>query len=229
MRLFNLLASLAVFAALAGCVTQAQVRAKEMQAQARATLTAFNACGAEKRKSEDYAIVDRIILSDPDPRALQKMALDRLATPREKQAILSHSEAMFPCHQLAIEGFSKVHPLFVEVLARWEADKNAARLKLIRDEITVGQLNEWFNKTRPARKAEFIAIDRKIEEQLGAAHQYETQQRASAIDALQQWTFQQQLLYQNQHLINTLNRPPPPRSTVTDCRYVGSFVRCATH
>ncbi len=120
-----------------------------------------------------------------------------------------------------IEGIGKVHPVFVSLLAKWEAENAEMLLKVIKNQMTIGEWNTAHNRMLATRNREWAHIETQIVQQLETAHAYEIQQREAAASALQQWAYQQQLLQQNQQVINSLNRP-----TFVNCQYDGDFVQC---
>lgn len=210
---------------LAGCATQAQIQYQHMLTQSQNTQEAFTACQKGVQSTEIWARLNRVfIIEANDPNAIRKMGIDRNATEQEKADLLEYRTSMQPCRQRALEGFSKVHQLYVSMLASWFAENDEHLLKLVKDEITVGEANRISEKRRGQRVKEATGIDSQIVQQLQAAHQYEVQNRAAAAAALQQWSFQQQLLQQNQQLINSLQRP-----AMTNCQFTGNQMHCTTY
>lgn len=210
---------------LAGCATQAQMQYQHILTQHQYALEAVKACAKTVRGTEIWARLNTVfILEDNDPDAIRKMQIDRYANEQEKEDIVEYRRNFQPCRQLALEGFSKVHPLYVNMLASWFTENDEYLLKLIRNEITVGEDNRISEKRRGQRLKEETDIDSQIVQQLQAAHEYEVQNRAAAAAALQQWSFQQQLLLQNQQLINSLHG-----SAMTNCQFIGNQMRCTTY
>jgi hypothetical protein len=57
-------------------------------------------------------------------------------------------------------------------------------------------------------------------QELAASHQAELAQRQAAANAVSQWGYQQQMLWQNQQLIN--------RPVITNCDRWGSSITCTS-
>ena len=71
--------------------------------------------------------------------------------------------------------------------------------------------------------AKASTIGRAVVSGLQKSHDAEIAQRREAAAALSNWSYQQQVLLQNQQMINAINRP-----RMTTCQYVGAYLQCST-
>lgn len=210
---------------LSGCATQAQMQYQQMLTQSQHAQKVYVDCQKGAQGTETWARLNStFVLEANDTNAIRKMAIGRSATAEEKADLMEYRTKLQPCRQQALEGFGMVHPLYVSMLARWFSENDDLLLKLIKDEITVGEANRLSENKRSERIHEDMDASTQVAQQLQAAHQYELQNRAAAAAALQQWSFQQQLLQQNQQMINSLQRP-----AMTNCRFVGNQMYCTTY
>jgi hypothetical protein len=208
-----------------GCATQAQIQLQQMQQQTDEVDIRANACFQQARASDVGQRLLQILVGDEsDTPALQKALINRVASEREKNDLIDFRTMQQPCRTQIIEGFSKVHPLLVNVWAKIFAENDEMVLKILKGEITIGDANAWSLKMSPLRLQAFTEVSMQINQELRNAHAFELQQRAAAALSLQQWAYQEQLLQQHQQVINSLNRP-----TYTNCRFIGNNVNCTSY
>jgi hypothetical protein len=208
-----------------GCATRAQIQFQQIQQQAQETARISKACGEQAKASDVGKRLQRIlIMSENDPAALEKMMIDRVASEAERRDFIDYNNMIQPCRTQLIEGYSKVHPLFVNFWAKSFAENDEMGLKIVKGDITLGEANAWMNKITPLRRQAFFDAGREVDRQLQSAHVNELQHRAAAGAALQQWSYQQQLLQQNQQIIKTLNRP-----IQSNCYFIGNNVSCTSY
>lgn len=207
---------------LAGCATHAQRQYQELEKQFLVALASMNTCSQPLLQTPVFQrLRERFVIDINDPRTVQKSALRDYVTEQEAQDILELSVLRKPCHKVALEESSKVHPEYVASLARMFAEADGDLAKAINKELTVGDVNrrtlERFNRW----VAELQQIGRRIVSQMNQAHQYELIQRELAAQALLTLGYPQQLLYNQQQLINDARRP-----LTMNCRYIGNTVHC---
>ncbi len=216
---------LVLFMLTGGCATQAQRQFQQMQEQGVATFRIVSACKAQVDATDVGRRIKQIFIVDEnDPLAIEKMLINRISSESENKDIIDYRTMFQPCRTQAIEGFGKVHPLFVNLFAKWYSENDEMLLKIIKGEITVGDANAFTNKVSPLRTQAFTEADKEITQNLQNSHNFELQQRAAAAAALQQWSYQQQLLQQNQRIMNSLNRP-----TFSNCQLIGNNVSCTSY
>ena len=67
----------------------------------------------------------------------------------------------------------------------------------------------------------FLVAAQQIDGQLQNQHAHEVQQRQRAAAALQQWSYQQQVLANQRAAVNAMNAPK-----TINCQYVGNTAQC---
>lgn len=113
---------------------------------------------------------------------------------------------------------------YVAYLSKWYAKADENTLAFIQNKIAIGEYNTIEHKDIAVRREKLNEGVANINQQLNQSHSYQLSQRQAAARSLQQWSYQQQLLQQNQQMINSINRP-----TTTNCRYVDSTINCTSY
>lgn len=221
----KLLLALLVLTVLAGCATQAQQKSKQFEMQYLSASRSINSCVQSVMETPvARRLSERFLLDENDPRSVEKLALKTQVTEQEAKDIIDSSVLMKPCQRLAIEEYSKIHPEYVTSFARLFAEGDADMAKVINKEFTIGDANQRLVDRWNRGRGEFSQIYQRIESQLNQAHQYELTQRQIAVQALQMWAYQQQVLSNQQRLINATTRP-----ITTNCQYIGSSLHCTQY
>ena len=206
----------------AGCATQAQLPYQKMRMQAQQSVATYDACNERSDKTDLFKRLDQTIIFAPnDARSIQKIAITRNATDREKKDLLEYRSINIACKKAILEEMGQAHPIFVNLLATWFAESDEHTLRLINDEITLGEANQNVVTLIPQRMRRWRAADYQVWQELQFADQYESRSRAIAAAALQRWSYQQKLLNQNQQMISAINSP-----SITNCRFIGNTVNC---
>src|SRR5208282_3187602 len=132
--------------------------------------------------------------------------------------------ALEVCRTQVIEDVVKFLPGVIPMLTQLYHGSDLVMVDLIQRKVTWGE----FNKRRMALIDDYTAKVQAFSDQLDrdllASHRAELAQRQAAFNALSQWSYQQQTLWQNQQLINTLSRP-----TFTHCTTTGNTVNCSSY
>jgi len=209
-----------------GCATQTQAQKQFEYMDETFTVAIYekNQCVDEVKNSypEIWVSMDALFITKSnDPKVVQKMAIERYMTEPEKVDYLKIREALAPCKAAVLEGMSRIHPDLVTFRAKWYAKSDEETLALIQDKVTIGEHNVAKHKNITKRNREQQNISNNIFQQLSQSHYSEVANRQAAVRSLQQWSYQQQLLLQNQQMINSINRP-----TVMNCSYFGNGMRC---
>src|SRR5262249_1844518 len=137
--------------------------------------------------------------------------------------IAIHNEAA-SCREQAIEDYMKIAPGIVPTLVQSYHMFDFITVELIQRKITWGEANKRLLAGRDELRVKLQAAAVQIDRELAASHQAELAQRQAALNALSQWTHQQQVLLQNQQLISTLNRP-----LITNCTNYGDSIHCSSY
>ena len=208
---------------LSGCATQAQRQYQQLDMQYHSALSSMDSC---IQPLLETAVVHRLresfLLDTNDPRVVEKLALKTYVTQQEAKDVIDFSALRKPCHKLAIEEFGKIHPEYVVSLARIFAEADADLAKAINKELTIGDINQRTIDRVNRWQAEFSQIGQRIASQLNQAHQYELAQRQLAAQALQAWSYQQQVLNNQQQLLKATTRP-----RTMNCYYIGTLLHCS--
>jgi hypothetical protein len=144
-----------------GCATRAQMQSQRLQQQANETAKIAKACGEQAKASDVGKRLQRIlIMSENDPAAFEKMMIDRVAAESERRDFIDYHNIIQPCRTQIIEGYSKVHPLFVNLFAKSFAENDEMALKMLKGDITLGDANAWMNKITALRRQAFFDVGR---------------------------------------------------------------------
>jgi hypothetical protein len=128
------------------------------------------------------------------------------------------------CRKIFIDGLSRLHPLAVApaIEAYNESDKLWA--EMASGKLTWGKFNEDRKTGTTQLTLKLSQAGQQIDTQLQDQHQSEIAQRQQAAAAIQQWSYQQQLLANQQAAINAANRP-----VMTNCTYTGTTANCTSN
>lgn len=228
----NVFTIVALALVLSACATQAQRQLQQTANQLTVANDAATACYNKIKSVEAFQrLSKRFIMKKDEPGKLTKMAIEDYASKQEKEALIAYSAIEQECRSVALQEYGKVHPEYVILAAKLFTAMDGTRVKILKDEITVGKANQEAAQRRTEFDGEWHQIGQRITSQLQSAHQYEMQRRQAAAQALQTWSYQQeQLNYQRQQLynqrqtINSLNRP-----IMTNCAYFGSTLSCTSY
>ena len=89
--------------------------------------------------------------------------------------------------------------------------------------MTIGEYNTAKRARNMEEASDYRRVENQINKRLDQSHEAEMANRRAAAQSLQQWSYQQQLLHQNQQMINSINR-----RTYTNCNYYGNTIRCTS-
>jgi hypothetical protein len=104
------------------------------------------------------------------------------------------------CRRIALEGVSKISPLIVLALVEGYSDSDKIWAQATSGKLTWGQFNESRKSTSTQTQAKLIQANAQIVSQLQGQHQLEMAHRQRAIESVQQWVYQQQVL-ENQRIL----------------------------
>ena len=224
-KIFQMLYVAAFTLLVAACATQAQKQAQIITSQLNYTNAEAEKCIAQIKKEDVYLRVNQFAILDlNDPDAVIKMTIDRFATESEKNDLLQLHSLITGCRKQILENLAKVHPDFTALMAKKFAEADENLVYIMKNDMTLGEANEVTNKRLSDLQSEWNSVAKNIAQQLESANQSELLNRQRAAAAMQQWSYQQQLLLQNQQLINSVNRP-----IMTNCNYIGNSINCLSH
>ena len=208
---------------LTACATQAQKQLQNMTSQLNYTTAEAEKCIAQIKKEDVYLRANQFAILDlNDPDAVIKMTIDRFATESEKNDLLQLHSLITVCRKQILENLAKVHPDFTALMAKAFAEGDENLVHIMKNDMTLGEANEVTNKRLSDFQSEWNSVAKNIAQQLNSAHLSELQDRQRAAAAMQQWSYQQQL-------INSLNRPVINKPVMTNCQQFGNTVNCQSY
>ena len=104
------------------------------------------------------------------------------------------------------------------------SEKDKIIADLISEKLTLGAANRKVSDNYFTSRAELQAAAWRIKNTLMQAHQLELEARRAAAKVLQTWVYYQQQLESQRQLIHAVNRP-----IITNCNYMGVFLRCRSY
>lgn len=225
LSIWSRLGTFAGVLALTGCAIHGQKQARHIEGQLKYAISQNELCQAWLEQSDVYQRLETIlILSEDDSHPAKKLLIERNAAESEKDDLVRLNNLAAVCRKNNLEYFGRVHDDFVALLATWYAENDELILDLLKDEITIGKANEIANQRIAERKTQSDSAGTRITQQLETSQQAEMADRERAVAAMRQWNHQQQLIWQNQQMSNSINKP-----TITDCNYIGNSVNCTTY
>lgn len=220
----SLVMAVSALTLLAGCSTAAQRENTRMNETAAKGVPAVTAC-FDKANATPAALSlkDRVPLGDAAPTLAMQTNASK-ATPADIAALYELHADSLPCRQLALETAGAMSPLLVAPFADMYAKTDAVLVALVEKKATWGESVRAYEAIKAEGKAKLATAYAGIKSGLDQSHQGEVAQRQRAIGALQQWSYQQQVLTQNQQMISAMNQP-----RMTNCQYIGAQLNCTTY
>lgn len=212
---------------VAGCTSTAQKKAKEINQQ----LTTVTRNGAQCMQNVNNSDVGQklaeiLIIRGPGKvkNKFQKVRISRKIRDNELDTLDMFMKKAGKCRKQILEGLSKAHPAFVKVMVDQYSRLDSITVDLAQKDITIGKANEEILQSYDSFQSELQKARQRVNNQLQELRENEMEKRQAAVQALQQWSYQQQKLQNQQKLMNELRTP-----TYTDCQYVGSTLSCTSY
>jgi hypothetical protein len=216
-----------ILLSVAACSTVAQREATRMNdAFAQADIQSTS-CTNSVYSNPDYAQIGKklyFVTGSPSPQFPLQYLTDQSKPTKSEIALLYKLYGDIQgCRKIELEGIAKANPLVVTALISEYSTADRIWTDAVTGKLTWGK----FNELRKALLADFqvnlAEVKAKINAELQNEHQFEIEQRQRAVAAMQQWTYQQQQLRQNQEAINAADR-----SRTINCNYYGDTMRCTS-
>lgn len=215
-------ALLAATLATGACSTAAQRQAATMDNGLVAARQQRDACYSQAMGDPIVGrVLNYIVTGSDDPQKLVKMSDQRFTDDHARQDLIEAHKRVLPCRNIEKAQFGAVDPAYGQVLALTHDAQDSVLLALLNNQINVGQANQRLLEIDRASDGAWEEASASITQRLGNAHTAEMQQRQSAALAMQQFSYQQQQLANQQRLLNGLNRP-----TTTRCQAYGNTINC---
>jgi hypothetical protein len=206
----------------AGCFgTGAQVESGRLQGVAQATRESSAACIRAIAENPTFAPIAAKTNLTSDPFPLKMLADTTYPTKREIELLYQLHAASQECRKIHLDGASKYHPLMVTVFVNEFSESDKVWTQAVSGKLSWGKFNQAREDLRTQGAAKLTQANAEIISQLQNQHQFELEQRQRAAAALQQWSYQQQALANQQQAINSMNQP-----RTVNCNYVGSVLQC---
>lgn len=230
--------------ALVGCKTmqqqpqksQAQVEKERILSSLRTADTNFKSCQDEAKKTDLYKRIYEEVFFENDMSANKFTMLANKNKPTNEQIELVKDAMpiLTKCRSGVIDGHRGTP--FLTVTLKYYNAFDAMFIKLIREEMTIGDANEERVKANAQREIEWATTGNDLDSRLRAMHESEMSGRRQAAAAMlpyllqqqQNQQFQQQMLYQQQ-IQNIMNKRPILNApTTTNCSTFGNQINCTT-
>jgi len=128
------------------------------------------------------------------------------------------------CRKIYLDGAAATPPFFLATFVESYSASDRVWAEAVAGKLTWGKFNEARKAIAAETQSKLAEADVKIRGQLQGQHQFEMEQRQRVAEAMQQWSYQQQQLMQNQQAINALNGP-----RTINCNYYGSTAHCTSY
>jgi hypothetical protein len=201
--------------AMSACATQAQRQAETITAGIQESYKVAKSCFDSVTSS--FAHTNLYHRFPPPPVSLAHLADTTFPSGQDRQDLIAYHTATLPCRTQMLDDYKRFAPRLAAVQREYFDILDVIYLRLAEGSTSYGEANrakaELDTLYERAWQEAVTAMDR----DLAAAQQAELQQRAAAAMALQQWSYQQQVL-------NSLNRP-----TTTNCSVTGGFINCQSY
>jgi hypothetical protein len=225
MKRILLVTLLFIFLLTAGCQTAAQRQSSFIRENMQVANQKITTCIEKVATNPAYQSISvHVPLSGKVNPTLVQLTDNGMPTDEDIQVIIAIHNEMEHCRGQAIEDYSKITPGIIPMAVQMYHAGDLVVVDLIQRKITWGE----YNKRRVALRDEFRvkiqAFYAQLDRDLVTSHRAEIADRQRAANALSQWSYQQQTLWQNQQLINTLNRP-----TLTNCTTTGNMTNCRSY
>ena len=209
-----------------GCASQAQLRSNAMKQAFDDGATKNRACRAAMKLDSSvlYTLNNILVENDNSSNKYTLLSSNQKLNKEMQQNFINFLNENSKCRALAMESASKIHSSFLIPMLESQRRADTLSAKLLSNEITIGEFNRGHQDSRSQFDREWATTWSIIDKELAENHNYEMQSRQRAALIMQNWSIQQQQLYQNQMLYNNLNRP-----VTTNCSVIGNFINCTTN
>ena len=206
--------SVALFA-MSSCATQAQRQAETISTGIQQSYEVAKGCFEGANSS--FAHTNLYKSFPPPPVSLAHLADTTLPSEQDRQDLIAYHAATLPCRTQMLDDYKRFAPSLATVQREYFDILDVIYLRLAEGSISYGEANRAKVELDGIYERAWQEAITTINRDLMAAQHAELQQRAAAAMALQQWSYQQQVL-------NSLNRP-----TTTNCALTGGFINCQNY
>jgi hypothetical protein len=210
-------------------VTEAQKERNTFDAAGREGNEVAKACVDQVKANPVYAgVLRRFPIFSMDQVPLSQLMDDTYATPEEGQALIALHDAAGSCRKARAAIWQTVHPEGAAVQRAVEAPLAEIYAGLVQRQITWGEGIKRFRALGQAVQQQMAEVTNRRVQGIDQRHRAEQERRSQALQTLSnslilQGQMQQQQ-FQNQQLINSMNRP-----VNTNCTRIGNSVNCTSY
>ena len=185
-------------------------------------MASANKCFDSISENPKYAPIASKTYLGKDINITLQMLNDKTSPNKQEISLLyAYHGEMQDCRKIVLDGVSKMHPLYMLTLVESYAAADKLWADTTAGRLSWGQFNEGRKDLNTRYQARITQADAQVVSQLQNQHQVEVEQRQRAAAALQQWSYQQQALANQQQAINAINQP-----RTINCSYMGNTAQC---
>ena len=213
---------------LAACQTGAQNRLADMQRELSSSRARESTCVGSVYAKPEYANLRAHVPSDGHP-SLAQLADESLISEADRTAYLQIQSELQPCRQIRMDSYTRVNGRMAAALSQAYSDGDALRVDLVQRRLSWGKFETKLSSVQRKLAGDLQAADGELMAELKQDHAEELARRSAAASAIAasmqqqqaQQQEQQQRAYEQQSLINALNR-----RVHTSCMRFGDQVDC---
>ncbi len=213
---------------VAGCATKAQQQSNYIKENFATEMAKYNACRKVMNSNQIIQEVYKTILFDATQSSTSEkyelLSSNSKLSADGKEKIILYLNELSKCRTVSIEGLSKIHSAYVVVVINSYRKADLIYSKLLSNEINIGEFNRAIELVRSEQEAEWRLASKEINDALRNDHNFEMQSRKNASIASQNWSTQQDKIYQMPMFLNNINRP-----STTNCNVNGNVINCTSY
>ncbi len=221
-----------LMAALGGCQTGAQRLSDRNEQIYVAANAARGACMAPILAEPSYTPIRRRVSRPTSPVA--RPALERIGDPdkisdAELPLTIRRFDELSRCQDAWITALAQISPGRAASQRQSAAETSALYLRLVRREITWGELNQAIDNIELQAAERWRKIVTEERQYIQRQHNAELGQRQAAAAAFGDSMQRQQDAMQRQQIINAINRPVINQPVITNCYRTGNTMNCTSN
>jgi hypothetical protein len=214
----SVLALLLLALLASGCATGAQRQANYLAQTTVDTRSQANLCINEIYQRPEFAHLKTKMFLEPGnvtSAPLEYLSDKTRPSKSDIADVYKLHAALQPCRKAYIEGVGRVHPAYVTILVNSYSEADKLWVDFASGRVTWGEFNQRRADLGRQLAQQSNEVATMIASQLQNEHQFEMAQRQRAIESLQQWAYQQQVL-ENQRIAGM-----SAAASTLSCHYVG--------
>jgi hypothetical protein len=207
-----------------GCITGASKESARVQKVAAEPTSLGLACVQRVAENPEYNGISTKLYFGADNQPPLAMLADKSRPTKEQIKLLYQvRDDMQRCRKILLEGPAKVHPLILSTLVNSFAESDKLWAEATGGKLAWGTFNQRRKDISTQAQANLAQADTQIASQAQSRDENQTQpdkeQRQHAVEAIEQWAHQQQMLASQQQATFADSQP---RTTTISCSYYGN-------